>query len=426
MKKLALLLLSSMLTLSACGKSETADPAAADPAKGDAKEAAAPEAAAPAGDAIDFNAVEFTEDGLKSMFKTPGEMSPAEFEALIKSFAKCEAKPTKTSYNYSSCPAAKVYSSEVLNTKTKRKLDPKAKQEILMKHLQDENVVVRDKALRTVDIMASNAGLGSAATGDGLMAGDEETIKKLIDVAKAEKDPLVYAALFERFLWIDNLYKNRPLVDFVLENAKHSDPIVRKSIPEKMAAFRMKGIAEAPQMILDLCQKDEDDGVRAEACADILDYEIPDNMKLAEGILKDSKQAKAHAGLIKALAARSYNKNVDADAYKLMMDYYKSTPRSEDVPAWNSISEVSKNNGKDFGAWKEKATYYKADEIVKAMSDILADPNANWLARTASIDAIVAHGGKDALKAAEAKVQGLKDDKKQKQVLDAIAKALAK
>ena len=40
--------------------------------------------------------------------------------------------------------------------------------------------------------------------------------------------------------------------------------------------------------------------------------------------------------------------------------------------------------------WRENATYFNADEFTKVMSDLIADPDANWLSKEPAMKAVLA------------------------------------
>ena len=88
------------------------------------------------------------------------------------------------------------------------------------------------------------------------------------------------------------------------------------------------------------------------------------------------------------------------------------------------LSEVLAIRQAAYDAWKAQATYFNEAEWVKLMSEIAADPNANWLGRTPAVKVIAKYGSKADLEKLKAKVEANSDDSNQKFVLEAIDKAL--
>ena len=93
------------------------------------------------------------------------------------------------------------------------------------------------------------------------------------------------------------------------------------------------------------------------------------------------------------------------------MNYFKKTPRNEHVPAWLALSSISNISKSNIDEWKKKATYYNPKEIIDAMTDILKDPKADFVARKETLFVIKTHGGKKALEALKPVVDKLSDDK---------------
>ncbi len=83
-------------------------------------------------------------------------------------------------------------------------------------------------------------------------------------------------------------------------------------------------------------------------------------------------------------------------AYKATMEYFQKKPRNNLVPAYDTFSYIHQvaNDNSQFDKWKEQATWFKADEFVAVMSDILKDKQANWLSKNPALRAVFAFGGK--------------------------------
>ncbi len=405
MKKLAILALATVMSLCACSKGGNDAPKTDEPGTNpEAVEAAAP-AAANAGDPAKLlEGVELTEEGLMGIFKDEKTMTPEQLEALLLSYAKCDAKPSKDSVNSARCPASKVMGNVLYATKTKRELDAAKKFEVFYKNLDHENTLVRDAAYKYIDFSASNAGLGSLLAGKGINAGNDSAINAVIAKAKNEKDPLVYKTIFDRLMLVDTMKDNPELVQLVKDGAKHEQPYIRTSIVKHVAANRLQGVEGIPEMILDMCQNDADMSVRATACGRIVDFEVPDYKKVAVDVLKDANLASGHGKLAATLLNKAIDypkyQNVDDECMKIYVDYLKVTPRGQDMPAWTGIVElIHRKKDTKFDATIAKLPSYKADEIVKACQDVITDSNAVFLSRTNCADLIVAIGSIDDLKA---------------------------
>jgi hypothetical protein len=145
-------------------------------------------------------------------------------------------------------------------------------------------------------------------------------------------------------------------------------------------------------------------------------------------ILDDPAQEAVHGDAMRGIYGFWYDypfhKHTSKKAYDVCYKYLSKKPRTDKIPAWNSVGELSNRADNGIDAWKSMATFYKDSEWVKLMSDIAADPNANWMGRTAAVRVIAKIGTKDDLSKLKKTVESLKDDSKQRFVVDELDKAL--
>lgn len=221
--------------------------------------------------------------------------------------------------------------------------------------------------------------------------------------------------------------------EFLKKMSTHEHPAVRYRATVGLAnawSDKVPGVVDAVAARM----SDEDEKTRRIACSGA--GKLGDDAVVAPitAILKDPARAKDHGECVRGLVAlwldTPKHEHTSAAAYKATMDYLKTTPRSKDVPAWTAVSAIEKRNAKNFGAWKVKASYYKPDEIIATMTDIVKDPQADRNARTGAVKVIGAEGGTAALDKLAAVVGGLGgDDKNAKDVkssLETARKAAAK
>ena len=445
MKKWMCVAVTSLLfALGACSKAPAdSAPKADDAAAADA--AAADAAAADAAGAADAKAktpqelldsVEFTEEGLMGMFKTEKEVSPEEFEAVMLGFAKCDISnhtdPNETYLHYS-CPASQVYKT-IASYNSDWALDDASKQKTLMKLLKHENPVVREKAFENIDLYTKKIeGLADLMKGDELYAGDDAVLNAVVAIAKEEKDPAVFIQFYRRILMLDTFKSSPNLVAFAVEFSKSDNAAIRYTFADRLIGSRAKGQPDAAQAMLDLCRNDPDKKVQNAACGKILQFEIADNMKIAADILKNPDQSGAHGNIIRTLQERwfaypDYDK-FDADAYKLWLTYYKTKPRTGDVPC--SMGTFAINDEK-FADFKKNAKGFKEAEFADVMAAIAEDANADFMVRNDAVEAI----GKlvspavaeKKLKAIDAKLakRSRDEDRSANLIVDKIAKTLKK
>ena len=146
-------------------------------------------------------------------------------------------------------------------------------------------------------------------------------------------------------------------------------------------------------------------------------------------ILNDKRKSKFHSECIQGLSIMwldyPFHKNHNENAYKATMDYLKKRPRTKDVPAWSAITAFSTvaNSKGELDAWKKEATWFKQDEFIAVLTDLIKDNNFNWLGKAPAFKAIASFGGKAELEKIQSVVDSLSDDTVKKAYADELARA---
>ncbi len=175
-----------------------------------------------------------------------------------------------------------------------------------------------------------------------------------------------------------------------------------------------KGVDGTVDKIIEM-MNDENQDVRSAACryaGKLADDKIVDPLVT---ILNNDDDADLHGDCITSLVTMWYDypfhENTSEKAYKATMDYFRRTPRSEEVPSWTAVGSFKPKATTDdsYDKWKAKATYFDTDEVYEVMVDILKDENANWLGRTSAIEVIKSHCSKEQFDSLKSIVDGLTD-----------------
>ena len=131
-------------------------------------------------------------------------------------------------------------------------------------------------------------------------------------------------------------------------------------------------------------------------------------------ILNDPDQIDLHDECFESLMTMwldsPFYNNMSEAAYRATIDYLSTTPRTEGIPSWDCVFRLRNIDEEDLDEWKTKATYYDSDEICNIMIDILADPEADWLARNQAISVILTIGSDTQKEKLKSTVEGLTDD----------------
>lgn len=199
---------------------------------------------------------------------------------------------------------------------------------------------------------------------------------------------------------------------FLIDMAKHENKQVRLQATYALGNYWSQKVDGAVDTIIAL-MSDEDKDVRSAAYR--YSSKLGDEAVIAPIVemLNDPELYDYHDDGIISLNYMWYNypfhDTTSETAYNAVMDYLKNAPRTENTPPWNAISDLRSKAESSFDEWKEKATYYNPDDIVAVMTDLIADPDINWLGRSAAIDVIVTHGTREQLEGLKDMIDGLTD-----------------
>lgn len=351
-----------------------------------------------------LNSVPFTEEGLKSMIKTPEKepLTDEELEALFLAYSKVNIN--EKSQNLENNFVGKV-KSEVMRGR---------------KRSESEGAVI-DKLLKNPSPQVRGVAVQQYG---GLFGMTAETASKLVKALENEQNAFV---LKEGIKTLANQLKYDDVKKFVLGKIDNDNKEVRKAVALSVGNSWSKGLDGVKDAALKL-MGDGDDDVRKTILGNVGQLADDSFVPELEKVLNDPAQGKLHGDAMRSLYTMWYDypqhKNTSKAAYDACLKYLKATPRTKDIPAWQTIGGIQNQNAKDYDAWKSKATYYNNTEWVKVMMDIAADPNANWLGRTPAIKVISKIGTKTDLEKLKATVSANSNDKDGKKVLDAIEKEL--
>ena len=352
-----------------------------------------------------LNSVPFTEEGLISMVTTPekGTLTPEEYEAMYLAYSKV-AIDEKT------MELEKNFVAKARNTAFKNRKNPENFKDILKQLMSNASPQVRGQAI-------------TASTGKLFGAKDSEVSNDLSTLMN-EKDPYVIKCGVEA---LSNELKHPEVAKFVLAQLENESPFVRRKVAIAVGNSWSKGVDGVKEAALKL-MADKDDNTRKLILSGVgkLGDEsfVPELVK----VLDDPAQEKFHGDAIRGLSTMwldyPFHKNTCKAAYDATMNYYKKTPRTNKVPSWAGIAAFSTVAEKEIGAWKAKATYFKPAEFAKVLTDVVNDPEVNWLATATAAKAIKALCSKADLENLKKTIEANTSLKQQKQMLEAIEREM--
>lgn len=230
------------------------------------------------------------------------------------------------------------------------------------------------------------------------------------EMLKNEKDPYVICRVVRALA--NEGGKDADIGAFLLNAAKSENSKVRRGAAMAIGSSWNKDLDGAVDTMITL-MSDSDNDVRSKA------YEYAGGLgdeKIIEPIvimLNNPEDAQLHGNGIDSLNKLWYDfpfhEKTSEAAYRATMDYFKTTPRTRDVPSWTAISSLKNKNDSHYDEWRAKATYFNEDEFAQIMTEIIKDTDAISFARSGAVDNIAAHCSKETFNSLAAVIDGLTD-----------------
>ena len=230
------------------------------------------------------------------------------------------------------------------------------------------------------------------------------------EILKTEKEPYVIKCAVKALG--NEGGKDAEIGKFLLDAAKNENSAVRRQAAVALGSTWNKTLNGAVDAEIEL-MKDSDKEVRKAA------YEyaglLGDDRVVApiSEMLKNEADADLHSSGVKGLVWLWYDypshENTSEAAYRSTIDYLKTTPGSDKVPAWAAVTSFTNKSEKNYAAWKEKATYFNTDELYEVMLGIAKNENLSRLARGYACKPVAAHCSKEQFEAFGTVVNALAD-----------------
>lgn len=230
------------------------------------------------------------------------------------------------------------------------------------------------------------------------------------EILKTEKEPYVIKCAVKALG--NEGGKDAEIGKFLLDAAKNENAVVRRQAAVALGSTWNKTLNGAVDAEIEL-MKDSDKEVRKAA------YEyaglLGDDRVVApiSEMLKNEADADLHSSGVRGLVWLWYDypshENTSEAAYRATIDYLKTTPGSDKVPAWAAVTSFTNKSEKNYAAWKEKATYFNTDELYEVMLGIAKNENLSRLARGYACRPVAAHCSKEQFEAFGTVVNALAD-----------------
>lgn len=279
-----------------------------------------------------------------------------------------------------------------------------------------------DHASPAIRVEAAKLLLAAGRSGEGLDVIAAATLR--------EKNPNVVRAHL-RLIADDGA--SRPSVGRALLAAADNESVdVRLQAIEALGSAKNRGLPGAVGKLRAIAEHDREPKARQSACEHAGTLGSDDLLPLYEKLTESSTDPDLYAACMEGLVRMFHNHpkfdTASEQAYRLFLRRLEAKPRTEHSPPWTVMSTFcyySHESDLDkLAAWKQRATWFDASAVKRAMADVIGDKAANWMARAAAIESMVGLGAtKPEL---EALRRGYRpSDQKDRPVLDKLASALS-
>ena len=212
------------------------------------------------------------------------------------------------------------------------------------------------------------------------------------EVLKTEKDPYVIKCAVGALA--NEGGKDAEIGKFLLDAAKNENAAVRRKAAVALGSSWNRKLDGAVDALIEL-MKDSDKEVRKAA------YEyagrLNDEKVVApiSEMLKNEADADLHSSGVKGLVWLWYDypahESTSEAAYRATMDYFKTSPGTDKVPAWAAVTSFTNKSEKNYDAWREKATYFNTDELYDVMLGLIKNENLNRMTRGYACKPVAVH-----------------------------------
>ena len=331
-------------------------------------------------------------DEIKALVKNPPKATGAEYEAIIENYSCCSfdegrREDAKTIQIAMDCAAE-----EALEALKKEKVKLPTGEVPVDKLYKNPSPVVRAKAYSLSNLY----GIG------GNLAAEVALIKEAF--AKETDD---YALKMLVQWGTFNLSRKAPneIGELLIKLANHPNKEVRVSVLDRLASEAFTTVPNAIETVIGFT-KDKD--FAKNACLALSRFKDEKVLDTISAITADKNKHNLHGSCLYSAAQLWITKPNSEKAYKLYMDYMKQSPRNDKIP--NSLAISPLTHIKDIDSLA-KNSYFKLDELISVLTEIIKDDKANTSTRSEAVSAIAAMTGKAGLEKLAPTVEALSDSK---------------
>lgn len=308
-------------------------------------------------------------DQNKALLDTKGKaLSTEDMEKLLVGLASCTVNEDGN-IDYK-CEALKAYH-DARNAKTAALNAIGNWSSLGKKHLKHTAPAVR---VQSASLMAS------------LFGADKDSTSTILQAIADEKDPLVLPALLD--VVGSRANQNQDVGKLLLQMADHATPAVRRKAVSWLTTSWAKDVPKRTEKLIERLEKETDKKTKNLTCQ--LAGKTGDDklVPVYDKLTKDDKDSDLYTdcmrGLLEMWTSFPFFETESEKAYKLFLSRLSETPRTEHKPPWILMGSFAYlgGDGERIQKWREKAKWFKKDDLVKVLDGIIKDEKANWMARS--------------------------------------------
>lgn len=224
-----------------------------------------------------------------------------------------------------------------------------------------------------------------------IMGAEVASSELVADAMAKEKDPAVLSHMVRMAGAAAD--RSPKVASAVLAAAKHGDKSVRF---HAAVILENPKIAGATPKMLELAEKDPASEVRDLACSN-LGQHGDEALAVLEKLTADAKSPGFSAcfiGLVKQWASFPRFDTSSEKAYRLTLKRLGQKPRGDRAPPFVALTHIGHlaDDAPAVKEWRKKNTWFKPDEVVKALGDVIMDPTTGHSPRFGALDAALKLG----------------------------------
>lgn len=332
----------------------------------------------------------------EGLLKEGKPLNEKQYEALMLGLKDCEVDQ-KRGYIDSKCEAYKTLKKARANRTDTIKNISGMWSGLGQKHIGHESEAVR---IYAAQLMGS------------LFGANKDAQSKILDAARKEESPAVLMAMVRTVR--SSAGKNPEVAKLLMELSKHENEHVREAVIVGLTSSWSEGAEGTLERAIEMVEGDESMDVRKAGCSNLGqradEKALPTLKKYTAWPPKEKElYSDCFRGLVGMWSSPVPHKNPNEGAYTYTLELLKEKPRSKERPAWTAMSSLGWASKDKF---QSAAPWFKKDELLGVLADLISDKDFYWLGRNSAIDSYIRLGAnkEDLVKIRETAYKDVKAD----------------